>query len=147
MESHSRGMESSQFVITAWHITTILQRQDYQTPMVLKIKATRASIKALQGYEYVGDACLVVDESHIHITTWTAREGTNPVFPTIMWGQVYLSGYDLAGLRLEVFPALTRMFCAKPNWKLHTPTTNPPVLCLWVLSIFGKLGYAWVQKF
>ena len=36
--------------------TTIRQRQDYQTPMVLKIKATRASVKALRGYEHVGAA-------------------------------------------------------------------------------------------
>ena len=35
------------------------RRQDYQTPVVLKIKATRASVKALRGYhEHVGAAVL-----------------------------------------------------------------------------------------
>ena len=42
------------------HNTTIRhQRRYFQTPVVLKIKATRANTKALRGYEHMGAGVLL----------------------------------------------------------------------------------------
>ena len=125
LESHLRGMESSQIVKTAWHITTILQRQDYQSPEVLKIKATRASVKALRGYEHVGEA---VSPTMNHTNTSQHRRKGKDLYSctqTNMCDQVYLSGFYFGGASLGSVPHPHRVVCAK-NKKKVTHTLNFP---------------------
>ena len=69
LESHSPRAESSHARQHGVNNTTIRQRRDYQTPVVLKIKATRASVKALRGYEHVGAAVSPLVDQHKHTTT------------------------------------------------------------------------------
>ena len=45
LETLSQGRSPHTLITTAWYDTMIRQRWDYQTPVVLKIKATRASVK------------------------------------------------------------------------------------------------------
>ena len=94
-----------------------------------------------------GSGCLTVDESHIHITTCTEREGTNPVFPTSMCGHVCLTGLHLGGALLGSVPRPHRVILCKYQKKHTHITLSLPSYVLWYSQSSKKLGYAWVQKF
>ena len=98
--------------------------------MVLKIKATRASVKALRGYEHVG-AAVSPSTNHTN-TSQHERQGKvlTPCSQQSCEVKCISQAFTLAGLRLEVFPALTGLFLQKMK-DTHKHTTRPPVLCPW----------------
>ena len=98
---------------------------------MLKIKAARASVKALRGYEHVGAA---VSPTMNHTNTSQHRRKGKDLYPctqTNMCGQVYLSGFYFGGASLGSVPRPHRVVCAKTKRKTHILSTCPPALCLW----------------
>ena len=89
------------------------------TPVVLKIKATRASVKALRGYEHVG-AAVSPSTNHTN-TSQHERQGKvlTPCSQQACAVKCISRAFTLVGLRLEVFPALTGLFVQKQKER-HT---------------------------
>ena len=92
--------------------------------------------KSFAGLQARGSGCLTVDESHRHITTRTAKEGTSPVFPNNHVRSSVSLGLSLwRGFAWKCSPPSQGCF-VQITKETCTHHTRPPVLCLMVLSIF-----------